>query len=383
MRDCKSKQEIDSKKEGKMDDSLMPLRHLVGDQSVITNHHSMMGAMYSHTVVAERPGNEIGYNLPYPQVPVQLQDNGYASADAWIHPGPAPTMQFQVAPAPPSYIMQHHPNVPIKHHTEVAKNEAFVELRKRKSGRLTEKIMSFTELDHHYRLSKMSTADKMASASILICVATDLEQTSLAKIIKMPEDLHVQDRDVKVVKIGFSSDFRHVIVLAQPSDRGMIPMYSMTKLLLGMLPNLKYAFKTGSCSACLDMGTIVIGTRDASGLVCKDPCSEQNWMVGPGLPSESLIQASFKAENESLKFHRSPVQTGPKYLTEPSALPYEWEFGGFLSGLSRSGFMGGGNQAGQVSVVSDNYKIPSLDVISPVDAMDNLVKFWKTFFTTI
>ena len=284
LRDWKSKQEIDSEKEGKMDDSLMPLRHLVGDQPAITNHHSMMAAMYSHTVVAERPDNEIGYNLPYPQVPVQIQDNGYSSADAWIHPGPAPTMQFQLAPAPPSYIMQHHPNVPIKHYTEVAKNEAFVELRKRKSGRLTEKILSFTELDHHYRLSKMSLADKMASASILICVATDLEQTSLAKIIKMPEDLHVQDRDVKVVKIGFSVDFRHIIVLAQPSDRGMIPMYSMTKLLLGMLPNLKYAFKTGSCSACLDMGTIVIGTRDASGLVCKDPCSEQDWMVAPGLP---------------------------------------------------------------------------------------------------
>ena len=52
-----------------------------------------------------------------------------------------------------------------------------------------------------YRLSKMSIDDKMASASILICVATDLERTSLAKIIKMSEDLHVEDRDVKVIKI--------------------------------------------------------------------------------------------------------------------------------------------------------------------------------------
>ena len=123
-------------------------RHLVGDQPAITNHR-IMAARYSHAIVVERPENEIGkalllgYNLPYPQVPVQIQDNGYASADAWIHPGPAPTMQFQVAPAPPSYIMQHHPNVPIKHHTEVAKNEAYVELRKRKSGRLTEKMLSF------------------------------------------------------------------------------------------------------------------------------------------------------------------------------------------------------------------------------------------------
>ena len=398
---------LDSKIDGKMGDPFNPGtvewhgdhhnrtydRHLSSWRSrpVITDHHRMMAAArYGHAIVAERPGNEIGkallvgYDLPYPQVPVQHQDNGYASAEAWIHPGPAPTMPFEGVfgiPAPPGYLMQ-HPNVPIKHHTEVAKNEAFVELRKRKSGRLTDKILSFTELDHHYRLSKMSIGDKMASASILICVATDLERTSLAKIIKMSEDLHVEDRDVKVIKIGFSLDFRHVIVLAQPSDRGMIPMYSMTKLLVGMLPNLKYAFKTGSCSACLDMGTIVIGTRDASGLVCKDPCSEQDWMVGPGLPSESLIQASFQAE-EGLKFHRSPVQTGPKYLTEPSALPFEWEYGGFLSGLSRTGFMGGGNQVGQVSVVSDNYKIPSLDVISPIDAMDNLVKFWKTFFSTI
>ena len=91
--------------------------------------------------------------------------------------------------------------------------------------------------------------------------------TSLSGLIKLPEELHVPDFAVKVVRMGFSPDFGHVVVLAQPTDRGMIPMYAMAKLLVGVLPNLKYAFKTGSCSAILNMGTIVIGARDVSGLI--------------------------------------------------------------------------------------------------------------------
>jgi hypothetical protein len=128
----------------------------------------------------------------------------------------------------------------------------------------------------------------------------------------MAEDLTVEDIDVRVVRTGFSSNFGRSIVLAQPTDRVMMPMYSMTKLLVGLLPNLDYDCKTGSCSACLDMGTIVIGTRDASGIVCKDPCSANDWLVGPGLPSVSLIQASHVAAQRGLTIHRSIVQTGPR-----------------------------------------------------------------------
>ena len=156
----------------------------------------------------------------------------------------------------------------------------------------------------HYNLRWINREEKKAAASILLCMATDFEMASLSTLIKMPEDLDVTDNDVKVVKIGFSSDFRHVVVLAQPSDRGMLPMYSMSKLLVGMLPNLSYAFKTGSCAACLDMGTIVVGIRDRSGLVCRDPCSEQDWMAGPGLPSDALIQASHQAASTGMPVYQ-------------------------------------------------------------------------------
>ena len=175
----------------------------------------------------------------------------------------------------------------------------------------------------HYKLRWLNIEEKKAAASILLCMGTDFEMASLSGLIKMPEDLDIQDYDVKMVKLGFSLQFRQIIVLAKPSDRGMSPMYSLLKLLLGMLSNLNYVFKTGSCLACLDMGTIVIGTRDISGLVCKDPCSEKDWMVGPGLPSEALTQASYQAANTGLKVYRSAVQTGSKYTTEPTALPYD------------------------------------------------------------
>ena len=207
--------------------------------------------------------------------------------------------------------------------------------------------------------------ERKAAASVLLCMATDLEMTSLSSLMKLPEDLDVPDFDVKVVRMGFSSDFGHVVVLAQCTDRGMLPMYGMAKFLVGVLPNLKYAFKTGSCSAVLDMGTVVVGVKDVSGLVCRDPCSQQNWMAGPGLPSDSLIQASHQAAKAGLPVYRSAFQTGQQYMTEPTALPYEWEYGGLLAALHRSGFVQAGHEIGQASVVIDNYRNPSLLIVSP------------------
>ena len=221
-----------------------------------------------------------------------------------------------------------------------------------------------------------------AAASVLLCIATDFEFESLSGLISLPEDIDVPDFDVKVVRIGFSEDFGRVIVLAK-SDRGMLPMYAMAKFLVRMLPNLKFAFKTGSCSATLDMGLIVVGSRDVSGLVCRDPCSPQDWMDGPGLPSDSLIQASYQAVHEGLQVYRSAFQTGQQYMTEPTALPYEWEYGGFLAALHRSGFVQAGHEIGQASVVIDNYRNPNLLAVSPPACMEKLCKFWKIFLSTI
>ena len=75
-------------------------------------------------------------------------------------------------------------------------------------------------------------------------------------------DQNADDLDVqmfKMVKIGFSLEFRQIIVLAK-----------VTKLLVGMLANLMYTFNTGSWP------TLTWRTIDAPGLVCKDPCSEKD-----------------------------------------------------------------------------------------------------------
>ena len=97
------------------------------------------------------------------------------------------------------------------------------------------------------------------------------------------------------------------------------------------------------------MGTIVVGARDVKGLVCRDPCSQQSWMAGPGLPSDSLTQASYQAAEAGLPVYRSAFQTGQQYMTDPTALPYEWEYGGFLTALNRSGFVQAGHEIGQAS----------------------------------
>ena len=97
-----------------------------------------------------------------------------------------------------------------------------------------------------YSLRFKNVAEKTIGASILICVATDLENKSMENIIKMAEKVDVKDVDIKSISVGFSPNFAKMIALCQPSDRGSIPMYGATKLSLGMLPNLTMAFKSAT-----------------------------------------------------------------------------------------------------------------------------------------
>jgi len=75
----------------------------------------------------------------------------------------------------------------------------------------------------HYSLRWINCRERKAAASVLLCMATDLEMARLSTLIKMQE--------VKVVKMGFSSDFRQAVV---STDGGMLPMYGLTKLLVGV-----------------------------------------------------------------------------------------------------------------------------------------------------
>ena len=63
------------------------------------------------------------------------------------------------------------------------------------------------------------------------------------------------------------------------------------------------------------------------------------------------------------------VETGAKYVTEPSALLYQCEFGAFLLALKRCGFIRAGHEVGPVSVVLDNFRIPDLDTLLTEDAL--------------
>ena len=84
--------------------------------------------------------------------------------------------------------------------------------------------------------------------------------------------------------------------------------------------------------------------------------------------------ASYQAAEAGLPVYRSAFQTGQQYMTEPTALPYEWEYGGLLTVLQRSGFVQAGHEIGQASVVIDNYRTLSLLIVSPSVCMENLRK---------
>ena len=94
------------------------------------------------------PSVPYGY-VPAPgYVPVEGVPPGYVPAPGYV---PVATAEgYMLAPGyyppPPGYILEHQGDGdPAKHHSEKAKEEAIVELRKKKSGsqRLTEKILSW------------------------------------------------------------------------------------------------------------------------------------------------------------------------------------------------------------------------------------------------
>ena len=229
----------------------------------------------------------------------------------------------------------------------------------------------------------LTPEEMMESATILLCCATRFEGDMIRSMFKKHHNIDMTDCDVRQHTMAFTPNFNRIVAIGEASDRGHDPMYGMTKSLVNKLPGLNMAFKTGSCAAAMDMGTIVVSARGQDGLVCRDPCAEEDWKVAPGFPSEAMIQASHQCQKEGLVTRRSPVQTGAKYITEPAAFPYEWEFGAFLSALSRSGFIRAGNEVGQVSVVVHNFGIPDLASLSAPDALGNLIMFWKIFFETL
>ena len=58
--------------------------------------------------------------------------------------------------------------------------------------------------------------------------------------------------------IGFDSTFSITLVIAVASFSGSFPCYGMTKAMMGMLPNIQKAYKTGGVIGHADMGSVVV-----------------------------------------------------------------------------------------------------------------------------
>ncbi len=75
-----------------------------------------------------------------------------------------------------------------------------------------------------FAMRNLASIPKLAPAGVFLCTTSDVEMLELSSLLKLPEDVPVPDCNIKVLTMGFSSDFCHVAVWAQPSDCGMIPM---------------------------------------------------------------------------------------------------------------------------------------------------------------
>ena len=107
---------------------------------------------------------------------------------------------------------------------------------------------------------------------ILLYCVTSFEGDMIRSMFKIHHNIDMTDGDVRQLTVAFTSNFNRILAIREASDRGAFPMYGMTKSLVDKLPGLKMAFKTGSCAAAMDMGTIVVSAKGKGqgGLVCQN-----------------------------------------------------------------------------------------------------------------
>jgi hypothetical protein len=201
---------------------------------------------------------------------------------------------------------------------------------------------------------RIATATDVAKeVTVLLCVATAFEGQEIRAILLFPQSLMVEDVDIERVDVGFSHSLRTTIAVAEPTRSGSFPMYGLSKTIVPLLPGLTLAFKTGSCAAALDMGTICVTAIGEEDVVCYDSHSAHDWKAGAGFPSQKLTMGSYAAEG--IRVHRAPVSCVPARAEKDIGFPVEWEFSGFMKGIEAVGFVGAGREYGQASVVIDNY----------------------------
>ena len=95
-------------------------------------------------------------------------------------------------------------------------------------------------------------------ATILIVSATRVELSNIVPIMVLQRTLPVEDDDILMSYIGFDSTFSITLVIAVASFSGSFPSYGMTKTMMGMLPNIQKAYKTGGVIGHADMGSVVV-----------------------------------------------------------------------------------------------------------------------------
>ena len=132
-------------------------------------------------------------------------------------------------------------------------------------------------------------------------MATPFKGATLRSLLNFVSTFEaIPDFDIQRMDMGFCEQFRTVIALAEPTSRGSSAMYGMAKYCAGHFPGIRYAFKTGSCAASLDKGTVAVASPDQNGMVCQDLYHSEEishaW-VSISRPPSSLIQGLSKRLN--------------------------------------------------------------------------------------
>jgi hypothetical protein len=230
--------------------------------------------------------------------------------------------------------------------------------------------------------------EALIKANTVIFTATSFEEWNVLTVFRKSMEVPIQSRDVASFHVAYTEDFAQTVAIGRSRDKGRYPMYATVMELLPRIPNATKAFLTGGCAGVYHKGTIFVSDVDQETVnprvVCREKSEGTNWTEFAGFPSDALIQNCHRLNGLRIKRLRcllSAFECGSVNIREPiSKLPYEWEFGGFLMGVTRSGFAQAGHEVGHVAVITDNFDNPHLEAITAPAAFRNLKKFWVEYF---
>ena len=142
------------------------------------------------------------------------------------------------------------------------------------------------------------------------------------------------------------------VAMVQPSRRGFLPCYAVTRAVLMRACKARELYKSGACGAKADCGTLFAADENEELIIVEDDVDHIPWLTRPGFPGSKLRSKVFGYPGA----RNTTYRTGPNLISKAVDEPFEIEGHGFLKAAEAGGFFSDKKEVGVMNVVTTNWR---------------------------